>query len=104
MSTTTNEQLSDIYYQPTNLWRGRKAINLLTKETKISKKKVIQWISLQALWQVFLPAPKRIDRPHFDITKTNQMHQADLLYLPPRYSLWKYIQICFMRDRCSLTV
>ena len=80
--STTNEQLSDTYYQPTNLWRGRIAINLLMKETKIPKKKVIQRISLQALWQVFLPAPKRIDRPHFDITKVNQMHQADLLYLP----------------------
>ena len=92
--STTNEQLSDIYYQPTNLWRGRKAINLLTKETKISKKKVIQWISLQALWQVFLPAPKRIDRPHFDITKINQMHQADLLYLPPDTvygNIYKYV-------------
>ena len=40
----TDQILTDIYYQPTNLWRGRKAINLLTTETKISKKKVLQWI------------------------------------------------------------
>ena len=92
--STTNEQLSDIYYQTTHLWRGDKAIELLLKETKISKKKVIQWISLQALWQVFLPDPKHIVRPHFDITKVNQMHQADLLYLPHDTvygNLYKYV-------------
>ena len=64
------------------MWRGDKAIELLLKETKIRKKWVIQWISLQALWQVFLPDPKHIVRRHFDITKVNQMHQVDLLYLP----------------------
>ena len=30
----------------------------------------------------FLGAPKRIDRPHFYITKVNQMRQADSQYLP----------------------
>ena len=88
MSTSTSDKkklvdqtLTDIYYQPTNLWRGDKAIELLLKKSKIGKKKVIQWISLQALWQVFLPDPKRIVRRHFDITKVNQMHQVDLLFL-----------------------
>ena len=61
--------------------RGDKAIELLLKETKIGKKWVIQWISLQALWQVFLPDPKHIVRRHFDITKVNQEHQVDLLFL-----------------------
>ena len=88
MSTSTSDKkklvdqtLTDIYYQPTHMWRGDKAIELLLKETKIGKKWVIQWISLQALWQVFLPDPKRIVRRHFDITKVNQMHQVDLLFL-----------------------
>ena len=76
-----DQTLTDIYYQPTHMWRGDKAIELLIKETKIGKKKVIQWISLQALWQVFLPDPKRIVRRHFDITKVNQEHQVDLLFL-----------------------
>ena len=88
MSTSTSDKkklvdqtLTDIYYQPTHMWRGDKAIELLLKKSKIGKKKVIQWISLQALWQVFLPDPKRIVRRHFDITKVNQMHQVDLLFL-----------------------
>ena len=63
------------------MWRGDKAIELLLKKTKIGKKWVIQWISLQALWQVFLPDPKHIVRRHFDITKVNQEHQVDLLFL-----------------------
>ena len=75
-----DQTLTDMYYQPTHMWRGDKAIKLLLKETKIGKKWVIQWISLQALWQVFLPDPKHIVRRHFDITKVNQMHQVDLLY------------------------
>ena len=29
-----------------------------------------------------IPPPKKIDHPHFYVTKVNQMHQADLLYLP----------------------
>ena len=76
-----DQTLTDIYYQPTHMWRRDKAIELLLKKTKIGKKWVIQWISLQALWQVFLPDPKHIVRRHFDITKVNQMHQVDLLFL-----------------------
>ena len=76
------QTLTDLYYQTTHMWKGNKAIELLLKKTKIAKKLVIQWISLQALWQVFLPDPKHIVRRHFDITKVNQMHQVDLLYLP----------------------
>ena len=28
------------------------------------------------------PAPKRIDRPHYQVTTPNEMHQFDLLYMP----------------------
>ena len=41
-----------------------------------------QWLSRQAFWQVHLPAPKRIDRPHYQVTTPNEMHQFDLLYMP----------------------
>ena len=36
----------------------------------------------QALWQVYLPAPRYIPRPKFDVPVPNKVHQADLLYLP----------------------
>ena len=29
-----------------------------------------------------LPAPKSIDRPHYEVTIPNEMHQFDLLYMP----------------------
>ena len=43
---------------------------------------VKQWLSKQAFWQVHLPAPKHIDRPHYQVTISNEMHQFDLLYMP----------------------
>ena len=74
--------MQKIYYQPENLWKGRKAIIELRKATKFSAKKVKAWLAKQALWQVHIPPPKRIDHPHFYVTEVNKMHQADLLYLP----------------------
>ena len=41
-----------------------------------------KWLSRQAFWQVHLPAPKRVDRPHYEVIILNEMHQFDLLYMP----------------------
>ena len=41
-----------------------------------------------------LPAPKRVDRPHYQVTIPNEMHQFDLLYMPSDSlyeSKYKYI-------------
>ena len=41
-----------------------------------------------------LPAPKRVDRPHYQVTIPNEMHQFDLLYMPSDSlygSTYKYI-------------
>ena len=74
--------MDKIYYQPNHLWKRWKAIKKL-KELSGEKPKVIkQWLSRQAFWQVHLPAPKRIDRPHYQVTIPNEMHQFDLLYMP----------------------
>ena len=74
--------MDKIYYQPNHLWKGQKAIKKL-KELSGEKPTVVkQWLSKQAFWQVHLPAPKHIDRPHYGVTTPNQMHQFDLLYMP----------------------
>ena len=74
--------MDKIYYQPNHLWKGQKAVKKL-KELSWEKPKVIKkWLSWQAFWQVRLPAPKRIDRPHYEVTTPNEMHQFDLLYMP----------------------
>ena len=36
----------------------------------------------QAIWQIYLPAPRHIPRPKFDVAVPNEVHQADLLFLP----------------------
>ena len=75
-------KMDKIYYQPNHLWKGQKAVKKL-KEISREKPKVIkQWLSLQAFWQVHLPAPKCIDRPHYQVMIPNEMHQFDLLYMP----------------------
>ena len=74
--------MDKIYYQPNHFWKGQKAVKKL-KELSGEKPKVIkQWLSRQAFWQVHLPAPKRVDRPHYEVTTPNEMHQFDLLYMP----------------------
>ncbi|MCU7879579.1 MAG: DDE-type integrase/transposase/recombinase, partial [Candidatus Thiodiazotropha sp. (ex Lucinoma aequizonata)] len=40
------------------------------------------WLKKQALWQINLPAPRHIPRPKFDVSTPNEVHQADLLFLP----------------------
>ena len=74
--------MDKIYYQPNHLWKGQKAVKKL-KELSREKPKVIkQWLSQQAFWQVHLPAPKHIDRLHYQVTIPNEMHQSDLLHMP----------------------
>ena len=71
-----------LYYQPNHLWKGQKAVKKLAECSKEKPKVIKQWLSRQAFWQVHLPAPKRVDRPHYQVTIPNEMHQFDLLYMP----------------------
>ena len=41
-----------------------------------------EWFIKQVLWQIYLPAPKHIPRPKFDVSTPNAVHQANLLFLP----------------------
>ena len=54
----------------------------LAAAAKVSEETAKKWLFRQALWQIFLPAPKRIPRPRFDVSTPNKVHQADLLFLP----------------------
>ena len=74
--------MDKIYYQPNHLWKGQKAVKKL-KELSRKKPKVIkQLLSQQAFWQAHVPAPKRVDRPHYQVAIPNEIHQFDLLYMP----------------------
>ena len=75
-------KMDKIYYQRNHLWKGQKAVKKLKEYSKEKPKMIKQWLSRQAFWQVHLPAPKRINRPHYQVTIPNEMHQFDLLYMP----------------------
>ena len=74
--------MDKIYYQPNHLWKGQAAVKKLKEPSGEKPKTVKQWLSRHAFWQVHLPAPKSIDRPHYEVTTPNEMHQFDLLYMP----------------------
>ena len=74
--------MDKIYCQPNHLWKGQKAVKKLAEYSKEKPKVIKQWLSRQAFGQLHLPAPKHIDRPHYQITIPNEMHQFDLLYMP----------------------
>ena len=85
----SNSKLLEIYYQPQRLWKGQKAVKNLRSLSKLKKvhelpkpKQIKGWLSKQVFWQVHLPAPKHIQRPHYDVTTPNELHQFDLLYMP----------------------
>ena len=73
--------MDKIYYQSNHLWKGQKAVKKLKELSREKPKAVKQWLSRQTFWQVHLPASKGIDRPHYQVTISNEMHQFDLLYM-----------------------
>ena len=74
--------LTEIYYQPEHLWRGRKAIKKLQDESKLPRKQVVKYLAKQGFWQVHLPRPRKIKKPHYQVTVPNEVHQFDLLFMP----------------------
>ena len=75
-------KLAKTYYSPGGYWKGFAAIKKLSEAAKVPEETAKKWLFKQALWQIFLPAPKRIPRPKFDVPIPNKVHQADLLFLP----------------------
>ena len=73
--------MEKIYYSPKGFCRGRTAIKKLAKEAKVSEKQALEFLKKQAVWQIYLPAPKKIIRPRFDVSTKDEVHQADLLFL-----------------------
>ena len=74
--------MDKIYYSPQGYWKGITAIKKLSEAANVSESKAKDWLSRQAIWQIYLPAPKKIIRPKFENYIPNDTHQIDLLYLP----------------------
>jgi hypothetical protein len=77
------KRLASQYYSPKGYWKGFGAIKKLALAAKVSENDAKRWLFKQALWQIYLPAPRRqIPRPKFDVPTPNAVHQADLLFMP----------------------
>ena len=76
-----DSKLAKIYYSPQGYLKGTSAIKKLAEPAKVQEDAAKQWLIKQALWQIYLPAPRYVPRPKFDVA-TNSVHQADLLFLP----------------------
>jgi len=74
--------LTKIYYSAGGYWKGFSAISKLANAANVSEAEAKNWLEKQALWQIYLPPPKYIPRPHWVVDKPNEIHQADLLFLP----------------------
>ena len=74
--------LAKIYYSPQGYWKGVSAIKKLADTAKVPENVVKQWLYKQAIWHIYLPAPRYVPRPKFDVATPNSVHQADLHFLP----------------------
>ena len=75
-------KLSKIYFSPRGYWKGLAAVKQLASAAKTSEEVTKKWLAKQALWQIYLPGPRYIPQPTFDVSLPNAVHQADLLLLP----------------------
>ena len=91
-----NEKFKQIYHSDDGYWRGKTAIQKLSKALASMKEEAEKWLMKQPLYQIYSPAPKYIPRPSASkslFAKPTDIHQADILYLPPdRYEkkVYKY--------------
>ena len=82
MSNVKNNVMRKIYYSPEGYWKGYSAVSKLASTANVVKKEARDWLERQALWQIYLPPPKYLPRPHWSVSRPNEIHQADLLFLP----------------------
>ena len=85
----SNSKLSNIYYSPRGYWKGLTAVKKLASAAKVPEDVTKEWLKKQAIWQIYLPAPRHIPRPKFDVRAPNEVHQADLLFLPHDRVGWR---------------
>ena len=80
-----DKKFKQIYYSDGGYWRGKSAIQKLSKASGSTKEEAEKWLLKQPLYQIYLPAPKYIPRPDASMplfAKPNDIHQSDFLSLP----------------------
>ena len=74
-------KLASIYYSSQGYWKGLATIKNLSDTAKATEQQAKDWLKKHAIWKIYLPAPRHIPRPKFDIATPNEVHQADLIFL-----------------------
>ena len=91
-----DKKFKQIYYSDDGYWRGKSAIQKLSKASGSLRVEAEKWLMKQPLYQIYLPTAKYILRPNASMSlyaSPNDIHQADILYLPhDRYEkkVYKY--------------
>ena len=88
-----DEKFKRIYYSDNGYWRGKSVIQKLSRASGSTKEEAEKWLMKQPLYQIYLPAPKYIPRPNASMSlfaKPNDIHQADILYLPHEFKKKTY--------------
>src|SRR6266480_2328706 len=77
--------LQKIYYQPVSYYRTAKKLYEASQKTgyDFTLDEIRDWLERQAVHQIHKPRPRYIPRVSFSsITTPNEVHQADILYMP----------------------
>ena len=80
-----DKKFNRIYYSDDGYWRGKGAIQKLSRASGSTKEEAEKWIMKQPLYQIYLSSAKYIPRPNASMSlfaEPNDIHQADNLYLP----------------------
>ena len=65
--------------QPTRI-SDRKGLVVIKKLADVSKEQAKKILARQALQKIYLPAPKYVSRPKFDVSSLNTIHPAYILF------------------------
>ena len=80
-----DKKFEQICYSDDGYWRGKSAIQKLSRASGSTKEEAEKWLLKQPLYQIYLPPPKYIPRPNASMSlfaKPNDIHQSDILCLP----------------------
>ena len=98
-----DKKFKQIYYSDDGYWRGKSAIQKLSRASGLTKEAAEKWPMKQPLYQIYLPPPKYIPRPNASMSlfaKPNDIHQADILYLPhDKFKTKAYLNIVDVASR-----
>ena len=80
-----DKKFKQIYCSDDRYWRGKSAIQKLSRASGSTKGEAEKWLMKQPWYQIYLPPPKYTPRPNASMSlfaKPNDTNQADILNPP----------------------